>query len=348
LLTDDIAWAANQTRLRRTFGEPGFSLIGDAVGHHHPLTAAGLTLGLLDAMAVAKSKNFEAYRRTRDRGGRVAEVLAIALYDIFAGMSDETVAMRKAVFRLWRENPAERDRTMRLLSGDVTNLALFGAPFLKVLGRAGYDLFAQRLRVSDARNAAAAAARLSACANDWVSAGALHLREAPEMADASVPDSRRDEPLRPQLDSRTPSAALDMGFGALLARQDDDGSWEGECSWCPMLPAEYVLAWHAMGLPIDERRRKRILLHFDRSRLPGGLWGLSEVSPPSLFVTTLVYVASRVLGVPADDPFLAKARAFIDAEGGVHGIPTWGKFWLAAVCRALPDAGYDAHPRSAR
>jgi lanosterol synthase len=96
-----------------------------------------------------------------------------------------------------------------------------------------------------------------------------------------------------------------------------------------MLPAEYVLAWHIMGLSITEQRQKRVLLHFERTRLPSGVWGLSEISPPSLFVTTLVYVASRVLGVSADDPFLAKARAFIDAEGGAHGIPTWGKFWLA-------------------
>ena len=30
LLAGDIAWAANQTRLRRTFGRPGFALVGDA------------------------------------------------------------------------------------------------------------------------------------------------------------------------------------------------------------------------------------------------------------------------------------------------------------------------------
>jgi lanosterol synthase len=330
LLADEIAWAANQTRLRRTFGKPGFALVGDAVGHHHPLTAVGLTMGFLDAMALSRAKSFEAYRRQRDRGGRVPEVLAIALYDIFAGTSDETVAMRKAVFRLWRDNPAERDRTMRLLSGDVTNLALFGAPFLKVLGRASFDLVARGLRASDARHGAGAAARLTGFANDWVSSGALHLREAPEMPEATPPPASNDDgPARPPLDAGLPSAALDWGFAALLPRQDDDGSWEGECSWCPMLPAEYVLAWHIMGLSITEQRQKRVLLHFERTRLPSGVWGLSEISPPSLFVTTLVYVASRVLGVSADDPFLAKARAFIDAEGGAHGIPTWGKFWLA-------------------
>jgi lanosterol synthase len=332
LLSEDVAWAANQTRLRRTFGREGFALVGDAVGHHHPLTAAGLTVGFLDAMALARASSFESYRRERDRGGRVPEVLAIALYDIFAGTSDETVAMRKAVFRLWRESGAERDRTMRLLSGDVTNLALFGVPFLKVLGRASLGLVHGGLRASDARHGVDAAARLAGFARDWVSSGALHLREAPETTSDIVdsPDRDPETTEAPELDT-PPRAALESGLAALLSQQDEDGSWEGECSWCAMLAAEYVLAWHIMGLPIDDTRRRRILLHFQRTRLRDGTWGLSEVSPPSLFVTALVYVAARLLGVKPEDPLLARARSFIDGEGGVHAIPTWGKFWLALV-----------------
>jgi len=31
-----------------------------------------------------------------------------------------------------------------------------------------------------------------------------------------------------------------------------------------MLPAEYVLAWHIMGLPVEEQRRRRILLHAEQ------------------------------------------------------------------------------------
>ena len=335
LRSDDVLWAANQTRLRRTFGRPGFALVGDAVGHHHPLTAAGLTVGMLDATTLARARSFDAYRRERDRGGRVPEVLAIALYDIFAGTSDETVAMRQAVFRMWRGSAAERDRTMRLLSGDVSNLALFGVPFLKVLGRAGLSLIERGVRAGDTRHGTHAVARLGVSAKDWVSAGALHLREAPEGLESELASPRTEDfmpaPLRTDDPDPTPSQALESGVAALLARQDDDGSWEGESNWCPMLPAQYVLAWHIMGRSVGEDRKHRVLLHFRRSRLPSGVWGLSDVSPPSLFVTTLVYCASRVLGVPADDPLLAKARELIAAEGGVESIPTWGKFWLALL-----------------
>jgi len=50
------------------------------------------------------------------------------------------------------------------------------------------------------------------------------------------------------------------------------------------------------------------------------------------FLTTLAYVALRLLGLPADDPMLAKARSWLQGQpGGVKGIPTWGKFWLAIL-----------------
>ncbi len=100
--------------------------------------------------------------------------------------------------------------------------------------------------------------------------------------------------------------------------------------WCPMLTAQYVLLHHIVEQPLDPGRRRRVLRYFEQSRLEGGLWGLHEHSPPHLFVTTLVYVAARLLGVERDDPLIEPARRFLQAEG-VLGIPSWGKFWLALV-----------------
>lgn len=125
--------------------------------------------------------------------------------------------------------------------------------------------------------------------------------------------------------------ALERAVAALARHQAEDGSWEGEVVWCPMLPAQVVLAWWIMDRPLDATRTRRILLHFDDTQLPdSGLWALHPHAEPSLFVTALVYVASRILGVSADDPRLARARAFIDQEG-ITAIPSWGKFWLALV-----------------
>ncbi len=124
--------------------------------------------------------------------------------------------------------------------------------------------------------------------------------------------------------------ALERGVRALVDKQAADGSWEGEVVWSAMLAAELVLACHLMGRPIHPVRQRRILLHFERTRLASGTWGLSEWSEPSLFVTTLVYVAARILGEAADGPLLTRALAFLRRED-VRSIPSWGKFWLAMM-----------------
>ena len=109
-----------------------------------------------------------------------------------------------------------------------------------------------------------------------------------------------------------------------------DGAWEGEMVWCPMLTAQYVLLHHILERPLDPGRRRLVLRSFERTRLEGGSWGLHEHSPPNLFVTTLVYVATRLLGIERDDPFVEPAKRFLQAEG-VLDIPSWGKFWLALL-----------------
>ncbi len=129
---------------------------------------------------------------------------------------------------------------------------------------------------------------------------------------------------------RDVALALERGAQALIAKQAADGSWEGEVVWSPMLAAEFVLACHLMDRPIDPVRKRRLLLHFEKTRSASGTWGLSEWSESSLFVTALVYVAARVLGLAATDPALAGGLAFIRKEGAAT-IPSWGKFWLAMM-----------------
>lgn len=338
----DVEWATNATSPRHAYGRPGFALVGDAVGHHHPLTAIGLTLGFQDAVALAGARTFEGYRRGRRVESRIPEVLAVSLYDIFSGTSDESVEMRRAIYALWRGSQTERDRTMRLLSCDAVGPYDFGTTLFKILGRVGFDL--ARESVLDGRRAARTAAEIGKSVKRWLHPGArphgdVGETEAARLSDATRRERPRAMTARKEHAARSgalsgtntePLNALQMGARALAAEQDEDGSWEGECVWCALLPAEYVLAWHVMGRVLPEDRRRRIVLQFERTRLPSGLWGLSHVGEPSLFVTALVYVAARVLGVAASHDLLKPARAFFASEP-VESIPTWGKFWLALL-----------------
>ena len=125
--------------------------------------------------------------------------------------------------------------------------------------------------------------------------------------------------------------ALLHGVNALVERQATDGSWEGEVVWCAMLAAQYTLTCYITQTPISQQRREALLLQFAATQLPSGLWGLHNKSQPYLFTTTLVYVAARILGVNKDDPLLVPAQLFIQKQGGVVAIPSWGKFWLAML-----------------
>jgi lanosterol synthase len=131
--------------------------------------------------------------------------------------------------------------------------------------------------------------------------------------------------------SKTSLTALQRGVQALLQQQAPDGSWEGEVVWNPMLTAQYVLMHYITQTPTAPEEREALLRYFQSARLPDGLWGMHERSQPYLFVTTLVYVAARVLGVEPDDPLLVPAYQFIRQEGGAIAIPSWGKFWLSML-----------------
>ncbi len=128
-----ILWAANQFRSRVYYGQDGVSLVGDAVGHFHPLTAVGLTLGFMDGECLARSPNIEAYRKERSALTYVPELLAYSLYRVFTNQDSGTVALRRSIYRTWRESPFERQRTMRILAGLETDTSEFRKAFLKMM-----------------------------------------------------------------------------------------------------------------------------------------------------------------------------------------------------------------------
>lgn len=108
--------------------------------------------------------------------------------------------------------------------------------------------------------------------------------------------------------------------------------WEGEVVWNAMLAAQYTIAMHVMERPLSDARKANIRKQFEVTRLEdgSGIWGLHPHGEASLFVTTLVYVAARSIGISADDPLLGPARQMFAAED-VLSIPTWGKVWLSMV-----------------
>ena len=337
--------ATNALRPRHTYGTSGRVLIGDAAGHYHPLTAVGMTLGFGDAFTLADSGDFRDFARKRTQQTRAPELLAMGLYEVFADHRAEAVALRRTIYRQWREKPAVRDRTIRLLACEDTSGASLSWSLGTVATRAVAPEITQSYRLSAWRRthrlAHALAVRIFSLGRGMRQlrkAGAVVAKQerAREALSGAFPVSmprpgtdagpgRVEEPDPPDA-----SPALRSATAHLLSLQQGDGSWEGEVVWCPMLTAQYVLLHHITQQPLAPDRRQLVLRSFEHTRLESGAWGLHEHSPPHLFVTTLVYVAARLLGVGRNDPLIEPAGRFLRAEG-VLNIPTWGKFWLALV-----------------
>lgn len=343
-----VQWAVNQVRPRTAYGRRGLALVGDAAGHYHPLTAAGMTLGFADGVALAGSRTFQGYRLSRLRDTRVPEMLAVALYEVFADELDEALLIRQAVYDMWRSSETERRRTMRFLACQDTSLAAFSSSFVTAVKLAVSGLASKTVATGQWRHGGRITRDLGKRLR-WLGAGLAHVGSTtatpgvhgggPRTAwdgwlHASRPETGIVE-LRPRSgshdDAPSPVDALQRGVEALQAAQRPDGDWEGEVVWCALLPAQYVLACHVMGEPVHPARRKRLIQQLRVTQLESGLWGLHRHSKPYLFVTTLAYVAGRLLGLPANDPLLAPAQAFIAREDGVVGIPSWGKLWLAML-----------------
>ena len=127
-----ITWTTVHFRPKGYYGHARIALVGDTVGHFHPLTAGGLTMGFLDAECLAQSKDLEHYRKRRIAQTYVPELLSNALYQVFIRNDDSARAIRETVFDAWRHHPKEPARTMRILTGANTNSLNFTETFFEL------------------------------------------------------------------------------------------------------------------------------------------------------------------------------------------------------------------------
>lgn len=138
--SDQILWAPCQCRPRTSYGRPGLALVGDAVGLTHPLTASGMSLGFLDALALSESNSIQEYRRTRSRPAKVGERMARFMYELCTVQSPGTWAMCAAVFRLWRDSERERAQGIRLICGEDLRFAELGLTAFRLLAQSCREL----------------------------------------------------------------------------------------------------------------------------------------------------------------------------------------------------------------
>ncbi len=122
-------WAATRFSPRTYFGRDHVWLAGDAVGHLHPITGMGMTLGLLDAAAVAECDNLEQYEARR--GNYIVELLTNVLYHVLRREDESALRVRHGLLSMLRNDGRERLRTMRILTGEDESPTSFVQAFVK-------------------------------------------------------------------------------------------------------------------------------------------------------------------------------------------------------------------------
>ncbi|HEY6879328.1 MAG TPA: FAD-dependent oxidoreductase, partial [Polyangiales bacterium] len=127
-----VDWAVNRFAPRAMYGRDAVRLAGDSVGHFHPLTAAGMTLGFLDAELAGSNVSLPEYQKRREKDSYVPELLSNALYHVFAREDPTAVQIRSATWKVWKKSRYERERTMRILMGAEPRRSSFGVVFSRI------------------------------------------------------------------------------------------------------------------------------------------------------------------------------------------------------------------------
>ncbi|MFN8286486.1 MAG: terpene cyclase/mutase family protein [Chitinophagales bacterium] len=131
-------------------------------------------------------------------------------------------------------------------------------------------------------------------------------------------------------ESRIESAAFKaVSFYRQL--QAESGHWPADYGGPHFLAPDLIIASYITNSPLPEAHQVLIRHYFLNHQNADGGWGLHLESPSTMFGTVLHYVSLRILGLPATDDSIVRARKWIHANGGACGVPSWGKFYLSVL-----------------
>jgi len=142
------AWIETRFLSRTEYGSGNVALVGDAAGCTHPLTAVGISLGLMDVEALVESADVAQYARRQRAVTRVPEMLSNALYQVFSDDHVDAVALRRSMYDFWRSSAKERRRTMSMLACTDVRGTSFAASFCLIGLRAAWTAIGSQVHES--------------------------------------------------------------------------------------------------------------------------------------------------------------------------------------------------------
>lgn len=92
-----------------------------------------------------------------------------------------------------------------------------------------------------------------------------------------------------------------------------------------------IFFWYITGAEIPEAQAIELVRYLLGSQNTDGGWPTYVGEKTSLMGTVMIYIALRLMGLPAEHEQLVKARLCFTQMGGVVYLPCWAKFWLCLL-----------------
>ncbi|MEL7492607.1 MAG: squalene--hopene cyclase [Cyanobacteria bacterium J06554_11] len=132
----------------------------------------------------------------------------------------------------------------------------------------------------------------------------------------------------------TSTEKLTLGIRAaqqhLLSLQTSEGYWRADLESNVSITAEAVLL-HTLWKTADNLPLRKAEKYLRSHQREHGGWELFYNDGGDLSTSVEAYMALRLLGVPASDPALTRAKSFILSQGGISKARIFTKFHLALI-----------------
>ncbi len=123
--------------------------------------------------------------------------------------------------------------------------------------------------------------------------------------------------------------AIDRAREYLLGIQAREGYCVGELEADASVAAGFIPLMYFMTGSVDPLRCRKVVSYVRSRQNADGSWSTYYGGPGDLSVTVQVYFALKLAGVSAEEPFMQRARRFVLERGGIAGVNTLTRVWLA-------------------
>lgn len=123
---------------------------------------------------------------------------------------------------------------------------------------------------------------------------------------------------------------IGAALGWLVDAQEEDGFWAGMLESNVCMEAEWLLAFHVLGVEVEGC--ERLLAGILARQRDDGAWETYHDAPNGDINTTVEsYLALRAYGMSPECEEMTKAREWIFAHGGLRNVRVFTRYWMALL-----------------